>query len=521
MLHTTGWTRTQDLHRLRGEWRELADQCPDATAFQTYEWLAAWWEHFGKKNLGNRLLLVAVRDERETLVGLAPLMTSFWHAAPLRRLTFLGRGVTDYHDVLALPEQEAAVCDAVHAYLCKEAFWQVGDLPQLREESVLRRNPPRPESGLAFRDFAGEPCPYLCLPQGGEGADAWDALLGRYGKKFRGNIRYYDRALDKSYSVAREVLTDEKSLESALDALFDLHQRRWNDRWLPGVMGGGRMRRFYRSVARAFLKRDWLRLHTISLDGEIVAVLFCIAYKDRTAYYQGGFEPTLAKLSLGSVVTGHAVRKALDERRTEFDFLRGDEPYKKRWTGGAARVNRSWRSGRRRRRRNFAWNFVSRSGCTTMARAVKEAPEEGRAKKKKTGVGTVLNRLLIVCLLGGCAYLYGQTVHLEDELSATQAQVAAARQAPSANAVIAKKPASARPKVDDLAQAQMHTRNAEQAIASGNLGDAWRESRAATVAAHAASLQASAETQKTLTEIKSRLDTVRGRATRLWRKVGG
>jgi hypothetical protein len=75
------------------------------------------------------------------------------------------------------------------------------------------------------------------------------------------------------------------------------------------------------------------------LDGQYQAVLYCFTYLDRTCYYQGGFEPTLARLSLGTVLTALSIRRAIEENRSQFDFLRGDEPYKERWTGGLARVN--------------------------------------------------------------------------------------------------------------------------------------------------------------------------------------
>ena len=80
-------------------------------------------------------------------------------------------------------------------------------------------------------------------------------------------------------------------------------------------------------------------MHWIGLDTRIEAVLYCFAFRDRTCYYQGGFEPTLGKLSLGTVLTSHAIRAAVDEGRSEFDFLRGEEPYKDRWTRGASRMN--------------------------------------------------------------------------------------------------------------------------------------------------------------------------------------
>ena len=317
------------LARLAPEWQALADSCPTATVFQTWEWNEAWWRSYGRVP-GRRLCVLAWRDAPDgPLVGLAPLMMGWWYTTPLRRLTFLGAGVSDYQDLLALPGREDAVADAFYGALWQRGGWQIADLPQLRETSLLGPRPPQADVGLNWVDAPQEACPFLPLPE------TWDALLKTFGKKTRTNIGYYERALRKVYELEIGAITDEAVLDQAMTRLFDLHQRRWNQRWLPGVFGGRRVQQFHRHAARALLGREVLRLFTLTLDGEIEACLYGFAFGDRLCYYQGGFEPTLAKWSLGTVLTAHAMQAAIGEGRAVFDFLRGDEPYKAKWTDRA------------------------------------------------------------------------------------------------------------------------------------------------------------------------------------------
>ncbi len=313
------------LTALEPEWQALASACPTATVFQTYEWNAAWWRHFGG-HPGRRLCVLTFRDPQGTLVGLAPLMTSFWYATPLRRLSFLGTGTSDYLDILAAPGFEQQVGEKLYQVLEQRGSWQIADWQQLREGSLLRHLLPLPESKLVWLDALQEPCPYLPLPSD------WAALAQTLGKKTRSNIGYYDRALHKVYDVEIGPVQRTKDLPEALTTLFELHQRRWNQRWLPGVFAGKRVQNFHRDVAARLLRQDWLRLFELKLDGETQACLYCFAYGDRICYYQGGFEPDLAKLSLGTVLTARAMQTAIDEGRAVFDFLRGDEPYKAKWT---------------------------------------------------------------------------------------------------------------------------------------------------------------------------------------------
>ncbi|MDQ2800454.1 MAG: GNAT family N-acetyltransferase, partial [Armatimonadota bacterium] len=316
------------LTALEREWQELAAACPTATVFQTWEWNAAWWGRFGRVP-GRRLRLVIFRASDGALVGLAPLMTSFWYGTALRRLSFVGTGASDYLDALAAPGWEDAVAHALYAHLQHTGGWQVADFQQLRVGSLLRERRPSLGTGLACLDVSGEPCPYLALP------GDWDSLLRGLGKKTRANVNYYDRALGKVYVVEAAPISDEAELDGEMTRLFELHQRRWNQRWLPGVFSGRRVQAFHREAARALLRQGWLRLFALRLDGVTQASLYCFAYGDRLCYYQGGFEPTLAKLSLGTVLTARAMQSAIGEGRAVFDFLRGDEPYKAKWTGAS------------------------------------------------------------------------------------------------------------------------------------------------------------------------------------------
>jgi CelD/BcsL family acetyltransferase involved in cellulose biosynthesis len=282
--------------------------------------------------------LVTVRDEAGMLIGVGPFMTSFWHGSPLRRLSFLGTGVTDYNDVIAEDGLEADVCARIYDFLATSNAWHVGDFQHLRQGGIWRLHPPQSAGAFEYSDHTLELCPYLPFPSKSS-PDRWAELLKGYSKKVRSHIGYYERRLKAIFEVEAGFVSNPKELDDAMSSLFELHRRRWNKRWLPGVLGGSRIQKFHREIAADFLSRGWLRLHYLMLDGEYQALLYCFAFGDRTCYYQGGFEPTLAKHSLGSVLTANAIRTAVGEGRAEFDFLRGDEPYKERWTQGNTRFN--------------------------------------------------------------------------------------------------------------------------------------------------------------------------------------
>lgn len=309
---------------LEAEWRDLALTSPTATIFQTYEWNSTWWRYFGKSP-GRKLLIFCFRTNEGALVGLAPMMTEPFYLSPIRRIAFLGGGVSDYLDIIHAPGYDSDVAESFYETLESYSGWDMLDLQQLRASSMLVPRIPQSKM-LKLEDHPGEPCPFIDLPA------SWEQFLMSLGKKTRSNVSYYDRALSKVYNVQYEAVCDDDVLADEMEHLFNLHQRRWNKRWLPGVFGSKKIREFHREVATLLMHKGWLRLFVLRLDGETQAVLYCFTYASRTCYYQGGFEPTLAKLSLGTVLTARAIRHCIEEGNQVFDFLRGDEPYKAKWT---------------------------------------------------------------------------------------------------------------------------------------------------------------------------------------------
>ncbi|HLV82064.1 MAG TPA: GNAT family N-acetyltransferase, partial [Chthonomonadaceae bacterium] len=321
--------KPEALTQLREAWRALQAQCSTATPYQTWEWNEAWWRHFRARKRLRLLLFYSRREGRETLVGIAPLYTSWHFGMPLRRLAWLGTGLSDYLGLLARPDAGDEVTAALKVYLQGGLRgWDIADLQQVRADSPLAKPCPTlqshrsttPESLLPM-----ETCPYLPLPP------TWEELLARLGKSMRSNLRYYERLIERTFPDARFSLADARTLESGMAALFQLHQRRWNARWLPGALGNPRVRAFHREVAARFLERGWLRLHLLTLDGTVRSALYGFAFGGRTYYYLGGFAPEYAKFSLGTLLIGRAIRHSIEEGCGEFDFLRGAEPYKYRW----------------------------------------------------------------------------------------------------------------------------------------------------------------------------------------------
>jgi CelD/BcsL family acetyltransferase involved in cellulose biosynthesis len=121
------------------------------------------------------------------------------------------------------------------------------------------------------------------------------------------------------------------------------------------------------------------------LEGETIGAIYAMAFNQTAYFYQLGFDPRKARISPGTLLVASTIRMSIDEGLMRFDFMRGDESYKRRWKPqhellnerivlplgqGIGRVGAAWQVG--------AHNLESK---------VRERLERGGNKRDRPGGG--------------------------------------------------------------------------------------------------------------------------------------
>jgi CelD/BcsL family acetyltransferase involved in cellulose biosynthesis len=88
---------------------------------------------------------------------------------------------------------------------------------------------------------------------------------------------------------------------------------------------------FLKNVAQLFAQHSWLRFCAAYLDARPIGVLFSFQFVDRIYLYNAGFDPDFSHLSPGIVAIGLDIKTAIDEGFKYYDFLRGEENYKRQF----------------------------------------------------------------------------------------------------------------------------------------------------------------------------------------------
>jgi CelD/BcsL family acetyltransferase involved in cellulose biosynthesis len=290
------------LENLIPEWADLHQRCPRATPFQSPQWLLPWTRHLFD---GGEIQTLAIRDRGE-LIGLAPL---FRWGISTRNVSFLGAGVSDYGDLLAVPGREAE-CIATLGRFVERSGGHL-QLDEVRDGSPL------------LREWPAEPCsicPVLDLNRYPESME----------RGHRVNLRHAHNRLQRhaEFGFSRAVVSN---FTEYLTQFFRLHETRW------GALEP-RLRQFYTETARGLLASGELRLCMLEIEGSPVAAAYAFTRGETLYYYLTGYDAAMSKVSPGALLLEWMIEQARAEGVAEIDFLRHTEAYKYLW-GARDRVN--------------------------------------------------------------------------------------------------------------------------------------------------------------------------------------
>lgn len=309
MLRTSLRAGGRVFEEVREAWQELAAADPSATPFQTFEWQSTWWKHYG----GLRQPRFLTLHEGNDLVGLMPFVRS---RGPWRTLRPMGIGPSDYLQPLARPGYEQSVAEGIVEAIESAEDVDLIDLHQIRETTWLARSMHGAPTGQAT-------CLVLDLP------DTYDAYLATLGKSLRYDVRKLDKTLFTS-GRARIQMFGPDDVQQGLDYLFELHKLRWKKRHLPGAFLGKSVS-FHQEWAQLAVRRGWLWLSVLHVDDAPIGAIYAMGMGSTAYYYQAGFDPEKGSVSPGTLLVAASIRRAIEEGKRSFDFMRGDEDYKRRW----------------------------------------------------------------------------------------------------------------------------------------------------------------------------------------------
>jgi CelD/BcsL family acetyltransferase involved in cellulose biosynthesis len=304
----------EEFDSLESSWDRLA--LPAQTPFLTHEWFRAWWSAFGHSDA-----IAAVLDGPEPGIRAGAVLVR----RTARAITAAANAYSGAWDVVAGDDAS------------RRALWRgIADLPGAR--LTMAGMPAASPSvdvaaeGLAAGGYRVGTSPYQLSPYV-ELPDSWDELLETLSRNQRSKVRKQWKRLEREGDVVFRTTTG-PDLQGDLDRFLRLEASGWKGAAGTAILDDPAALRLYTEFAHAAATRGWFRLHLLELDGTPIAGGYSCVLGDAAFLMKTCFDERYARLGPGATMRAAALRAAIDEGVSRYEFLGAADPHKLHWGGG-------------------------------------------------------------------------------------------------------------------------------------------------------------------------------------------
>jgi CelD/BcsL family acetyltransferase involved in cellulose biosynthesis len=310
------------------DWNALLAESVTHVPFLRHEYLRAWWETRGGCEWPPSDLALVTAYRANYLTGIAPLFFTN-NREGLPSLMLLGSiEISDYLDIIVRPTDLTEFVRCLFDFLAISPdvpAWRVLDWQNILETSstlpVLKAE--AEAHGWIFSQERTYHAPAISLP------GDFEAYLSSIDKKQRHEIRRKMRRAEEAGNVRWYIANDAAALDSEVDAFLSLMA---NDPAKEKFLTEAMRKQMHSTCSLAF-ENGWLQLAFLEVDGQKAAGYLNFDYQNQIGVYNSGVDRRFLELSPGWVLLGHLLEWANTNKRSEFDFLRGDEDYKYKFGG--------------------------------------------------------------------------------------------------------------------------------------------------------------------------------------------
>ena len=309
------------------EWKRVLAKDTRATIFDTWEWYATYWRHHRK----GELHVLAVTDNGKPL-AFAPLFmeTKNFMGLAIKRISFLGTDRSDYGRFITSNGTGLECLAAIVEYFNREyTGWDIIDLRNVPASSELLQIGNILSKKWRLEVSPASVCRYLRITD-------WTRFLSAIPENDRGHIARAERHLDGQRGIEIHTTKSLEQLEDDFNEFMRLHLLRKGQ---ASAFAGFKERGFLNDVVRTFMAEGWLDLTFLSKHAVNASAILGFKFGRKYYSYISGLDNAVRnnKEGLGMVHHTYLVRRAFRDGFEEFDFLRGDEQYKRRWANSVRR----------------------------------------------------------------------------------------------------------------------------------------------------------------------------------------
>ena len=314
-----------ELEALRGPWQALAEAAQHDTPYVLPAFLLPWIRRLQADAGGRTECRFLAAWDGDSLVGLAPVVQREVRRAGLVLLRLRGfpeAAPTPPCDLLVRGGAEGVI-EAFLAHWLGQHDWDVLDLPTVPTESTAVARLIGLAQAAGLRAGRTPVLETYAVPVQG----SWDDFHASRSKKTRQNLRRGLRYFEQLGATRFAAYPGEMDRDQALAHVAQVVARSWKDH----EQGAAGWNAFLRDVMAEFDQTGQLRLHFLLLDGQAVAYLMDVPFKNAWYAIHNAYDLRYPLGNAGQLMLAHAIALAHHSGARRYDFT-GNKDYLQRWT---------------------------------------------------------------------------------------------------------------------------------------------------------------------------------------------
>jgi len=318
---------------LKEIWNGLLQESSNNEFFLTWEWVYTWWQVYGKNK---ELFILCIKDDSDNLIGIAPYYIKkdrLFNIFNIKKILFLGVGENvcpEYLNVIVKNGFEEKVTDCIIEHLlANKKIWHSIRLSDISEKHTITDfifNKAQEKNLFVAKEKVKTPCVSISLPK------TWENLCSRLSSKFRYNMKWGRKKLTEIPGSSIKVFFGNHYPLYSLDSLFELHNKRMLQKGKKGKFKYQDYRNFHIGLIARI--PDYRAISVLEVNNKPIGMIYGFYYNNKIYIYQTGFDPAseYKKYSIGQILYSYMIEKAIALGCQEFDFLRGGEEHKYKWS---------------------------------------------------------------------------------------------------------------------------------------------------------------------------------------------
>ncbi len=300
--------------QLKSAWHDLFAR-NEYCCQSSYTWCSLWLKYFQKNK---RMPCVVTAEEEGRIIGIGPFMIE--KRRLISELKFIGSGLTDFHEILALPGRNDEIQKAIIDWILGREYYDLINLEQISDKSPLN-NVLKRFGTFKMREMIK--CPVVNF-----GSMDWETYLHKLPGSLRQKWSRRVRLLKREGRLRFLRVEDIPGKISFLDKIFDLHMKRGEHE--------GRVSKFSLDTLRAFLSalvadEPEVAMYILLFNDQLIAYKLGFDHKGIFYAWNSAFLPAFARYAPGIVLRGLVIQDLMMRGARQYFDMRGNYDWKRRW----------------------------------------------------------------------------------------------------------------------------------------------------------------------------------------------